>query len=212
MKIFIDTADSNQIKELFKLGVAYGTTTNPSILKKYGFSIEDIPELSKLWRSYGAQEMGFQATGTAIDTIVANGEFIASQGDDIFVKVPATVNGFGAASRLIHSGANVLITAIYSISQVVMASAIGAKYVSPYLEPLEDISADGLSTNIKMNNVLQYTDTEMLAAGVSSTNVIASLAQAGVSKLTTPPDVIRKAMTSQATEAALARFEEDINS
>lgn len=212
MKIFVDTADSDRIKELFQLGVAYGTTTNPSILKKNGFSIEDVPELSKLWRSYGAQEMGFQATGTAMETIVSNGEFIASQGDDVFVKVPATVNGFGAASSLIHSGANVLITAIYSISQVVMASAIGAKYVSPYLEPLEDISSDGLSANIKMNQVLHYTDTEMLAAGISSANVIASLAQIGVGKLTAPPDVIVNAITSQATEATVASFEEDINS
>lgn len=210
MKIFIDTADSARIKAILDTGVAYGTTTNPAILQASGLGLADVPALVSTWRGYGAREMGFQATGVDTATIVANGEFIASQGDDVFVKIPATVNGFTAAAQLIGAGASVLITAVFSVSQVVMAAAVGARYVSPYLGPLDSISADGLATNMKMQKVLQHSATDMLAAGIASASEMAALAVAGVDTMTAPPDVIVAAMTSPATTTAVARFEEAV--
>lgn len=132
-RLYVDSADLDRVSRLLVAGVVHGVTTNPTILERGGRTAAEIPDLYARWESEGAREIFFQTWGGDTASFLRNAEGIRALGPRVAVKVPATADGFAAASALVRDGATVLVTAVYSIAQALACATIGAHYIAPYL-------------------------------------------------------------------------------
>jgi transaldolase len=207
--LYADSADRNEVGALLGDRLVHGVTTNPTILRRDGVGPDEMRELYREWTGHGAAEVFFQATGEDRAAMEASGLRIAELGTGAVVKVPATTLGFPVAARLAASGVPVLVTAVYSSAQAVTASAIGARYIAPYLGRLDDTGVDGLALVREMVALLAGTETSALVASVRSPERIVELVASGVRHVTASPAVLRAALHHDASEAAAVVFERD---
>jgi transaldolase len=206
-RLYADSADIALVSPLLADGLLAGVTTNPTILERGGRGVEDIPELYGRWVGEGAREVFFQAWGGTVEELLATGRFIAELGANAVVKVPATRAGFAAAARLAASGVPVLVTAVYASGQALSAASIGARYIAPYLGRLEDAGRNGAEEIRIMQQLVQGSGTEVLAASLRTPEAIVGLALVGVTCFTAAPSVLVRLLASEASDAAAVEFE-----
>lgn len=207
LRIYADSADTEQFADLLSAGVLFGVTTNPTILHDAGLSLDDGRALFDRWRDLGAQEVFFQAVGSSTQDYVDSANDICAIDPTVTVKVPATEAGFAAAARLARRGAPVLLTAVYTPAQAAVASAVGAKYIAPYLGRLDDSGRDGIATIRSMMQAMAGSETAVLAASVRTPRSFSALAQLGVRHITARPAVLRRCFHSTDTGVAVADFD-----
>ena len=206
-RLYVDSADVDRVGRLLAAGVVHGVTTNPTILERGGRTAAEIPELYQRWVGEGAREVFFQTWGGDAASFLRNAEGIRSLGDRVAVKVPATAEGFAAASALVRDGASVLVTAVYSVAQALACASIGVRYIAPYLGRMRDAGLDGYAIIARMQDVCEGSDTNVLAASLRSADDIVGLRVAGVPYFTAAPDVLDELLFHEVSDSSAAEFD-----
>ncbi|GGA30179.1 fructose-6-phosphate aldolase [Paenibacillus physcomitrellae] len=215
MKFFIDTANLDDIKKAYKLGVLSGVTTNPSLVVKEGVKFEDriaeilqaVPEVESV-----SAEVTPDAE-TAEDMIAQAQELIKINNGDknITIKLPMTLAGLEACRALTKQGVKTNVTLIFTVNQALLAARAGATYVSPFLGRLDDISEDGVQLVAKIAELFRVhnLDTQIIAASVRHPDHVTRVALAGAHIATIPFSVIDQLTKHPLTEQGLAKFAAD---
>lgn len=206
-RLYVDSADTERVSRLLAAGVVHGVTTNPTILERGGRTAAETPSLYSQWAEEGAREIFFQTWGSSRAELLRNAETIRGLGDRVAVKVPATAEGFAAASALVSDGATVLVTAVYSVAQALAAASIGAAYIAPYLGRLRDAGVDGDALIPEMQAVCAGSATNVLAASLRSVDDIVSLRLAGVPYFTAAPDVLDQVLQHPVSDSSAVEFD-----
>ncbi|MEJ9310841.1 fructose-6-phosphate aldolase [Priestia megaterium] len=215
MKFFIDTANLDDIKKAYKLGVLSGVTTNPSLVAKEGVKFEDrIEEILKTVPE--VESVSAEVTPdaeTAEDMITQAEELIKINGGDqnITIKLPMTLAGLEATRYLAKKGVKTNVTLIFTVNQALLAARAGATYVSPFLGRLDDISEDGVQLVAKIAELfrIQNIDSQIIAASVRHPDHVTRVALAGAHIATIPYSVIEQLVKHPLTEQGIEKFAAD---
>ncbi len=210
MRLFLDSANLARLQPLLGTGVFYGVTTNPLILKESGLSVVELPTFTKAALQAGAREVYLQAWGRQSEALYRCGQSLAAIDGRVVVKLPATQEGLSAASRLAAEGVRTCITAVYTPFQALLAAAVGATFVAPYLGRINDAGRDGYAIIAKMAEALRRTGsaTEILAASIRSTADLVTLAQEGVRCITFSTQIAERLFQEPMTLEATLAFEQ----
>ncbi|MEH7283878.1 fructose-6-phosphate aldolase [Priestia megaterium] len=215
MKFFIDTANLDDIKKAYKVGVLSGVTTNPSLVAKEGVKFEDrieeilktVPEVESVSAEVTPD------TVTADDMIAQAEELIKINGGDknITIKLPMTIAGLEATRYLAKKGVKTNVTLIFTVNQALLAARAGATYVSPFLGRLDDISEDGVQLVAKIAELfrIQNIDSQIIAASVRHPDHVTRVALAGAHIATIPYSVIEQLVKHPLTEQGIEKFAAD---
>lgn len=205
MKLFIDTANIDEIKEASKWGVIKGVTTNPSLIAKEGKALEDvINEIVLLVDG----PISAEVSEADAETMIKEGRELAKIHPNIVIKVPMTCEGIKAVKVLSKEGIHTNVTLVFSIPQAIMAIEAGATYISPFMGRLDDMNASGEEliekmVLLKMN--YQY-KTEIIAASIRNTLHLEQAALAGSDIATVPFKVLKAAFNHPLTTNGLKIF------
>ena len=212
MRIYIDSADLEEITQALATGYVYGVTTNPTLLRRANVRVGSVPDLARKALDVGAKELHLQTYSAEADAIVREGtELVALDPKRVVVKIPAVPQGYVAAARLAGQGVRVTMTAVYTVRQALLADSVGAAYIAVYLGRMRDSGLDAMQLVGRMQRTLDTQDShvEILAASVRAPEEIEDLAELGVATATLPWKVLSRLVESEATEAAAATFLED---
>lgn len=211
MKLFIDTANVEDIKKANDMGVICGVTTNPSLIAKEGRVFEEvIAEIASIVDGPISGEV--KATTTTAEGMIAEGREIAKIHPNMVVKLPMTAEGLKACKALTAEGIKTNVTLIFTANQALLAARAGATYVSPFLGRLDDISVRGvdlISEIAEMFQVAGDIDTQIIAASVRTTMHVTDCALAGAHIATVPYKVIEQMTHHPLTDAGIAKFVAD---
>ncbi|XID94502.1 fructose-6-phosphate aldolase [Paenibacillaceae bacterium WGS1546] len=215
MKIFIDSANVEDIKKANKIGVLSGVTTNPSLVAKEGVKFEDriaeilreVPEVESVSAEVTPDAL------TAEEMIAQANELIKINDYDknITIKLPMTLAGLEACRYLSKKGVKTNVTLIFTVNQALLAARAGATYVSPFLGRLDDISEDGVQLIVKVAELIRVhnLDTQIIAASVRHPDHVTRVALAGAHIATIPFSVIEQISKHPLTEQGLEKFAAD---
>ncbi len=209
MKFFIDTANLNEIKEAYDLGVLDGVTTNPSLMAKEGIAgKEKILTHYKSICSIVDANVSAEVISTDFDGIIKEGYELAKIDDKIVVKVPMIKEGVKAIKKFTSEGIRTNCTLVFSAGQAILAAKAGASYLSPFIGRLDDISQDGLEliAQIRMIYDNYGYGTEILAASVRHTMHLIKCAEIGADVVTCPLNVITALLKHPLTDSGLEKF------
>ncbi|MCS7057490.1 MAG: hypothetical protein NZ849_09115 [Meiothermus sp.] len=209
MRLYLDSARLSELQPLLGSGVFHGVTTNPLLLQEAGLGAAGLPGFARAVFQAGAKEVYLQAWGTSAEVLYRCGLSLAGLDGRVVVKLPATWEGLSAAGRLVLEGVRVCITAAYLPHQALLASAVGADFVAPYLGRINDSGQDGYTTIGRMSDLLRGigSKTEILAASVRSIADVVALAQRGVRHVTLPLQVAHRLFQEPLTLEAARQFE-----
>jgi transaldolase len=210
MKFFIDTANLDQIREAYDLGVLDGVTTNPSLMAKEGIKGKDavlkhyvdICEIAK------GGDVSAEVISTDFAGMIREGEELAELHPQIVVKIPMIKDGVKAIRYFTNKGIKTNCTLVFSAGQALLAAKAGATYVSPFIGRLDDISFDGLELIDQIVHIYQEYgyETQVLAASVRHTMHIIKCAELGADVVTTPLQPILDLLKHPLTDSGLAKF------
>ncbi len=208
MKFFVDTADTDAIRELNDLGMVDGVTTNPSLIFKSG---RDIKEVTKEICDMIDGPVSAETVALDAETMIAEGRELAKTADNIAVKVPLTWDGLKACKVLSGEGRMVNVTLCFSANQALLAAKAGATFISPFIGRLDDLNLDGMELIADIREIYDNYgfETEILAASIRSANHMSHAAKIGADVATAPPDVIRKMALHPLTDKGLEGFLKD---
>lgn len=209
MKFFIDTANLDEIREAYDLGVLDGVTTNPSLMAKEGISgdekvIQHYIDICEIVDG----DVSAEVISTDFDGIVAEGEKLAKLHKNIVVKVPMIKDGVKALKYFSEKNIRTNCTLVFSAGQALLAAKAGASYVSPFIGRLDDISTDGLNLIEQIRTIYDnygYT-TEILAASVRHPMHIMDCAEIGADVITAPLKAIMALLNHPLTDIGLEKF------
>ena len=209
MKFFIDTANLNEIKEAYELGVLDGVTTNPSLMAKEGIAGKD-----KVFSHYKAicniVDDNVSAEVIAVDYagIIKEGEELAEIDPKIVVKVPMIKDGIRAIKYFSEREIRTNCTLVFSAGQALLAAKAGATYVSPFIGRLDDISYDGMRLIEQIRIIFDNYGypTQILAASIRHTIHLLKCAEIGADVATCPLSVITSLLKHPLTDSGLAKF------
>jgi TalC/MipB family fructose-6-phosphate aldolase len=204
--LYIDAADRQLIEELWGSGVFAGVTTNPTILDRAGLGQRDVPDLYAWLTDLGVGTVYVQVVGRTRDEMLRSAEALRALGP-LTVKVPATAAGFAAAGALVQDGAQVLLTAVYSPVQALMARDCGIQGVAPYVGRMTDAGRAGVESVVAMQQAIGTEPTRILAASLRSADDITRLAAAGVPDFTLGAALAQSVLDDELTRAAVDEFE-----
>ena len=208
MKIFMDTANVAEIKELADLGIIYGVTTNPSLIAKTGRTqAEVIPEIAKLVDG----PISAEVISTDCEGMVAEARKLAKIHQNIVVKIPCIAEGLKAVKILTAEGIRTNVTLVFSLSQALLAARAGASFVSPFLGRLDDIGENGVKLVEDMVKVFRTYNikAEIIAASIHNLDHVNAVMLAGADIATIPTKIIKEMMHHPLTDKGLAKFLED---
>jgi transaldolase len=209
MKFFIDTANLNEIKEAYDLGVLDGVTTNPSLMAKEGIKgAESIKAHYKNICNIVDNNVSAEVIATDLDNILKEGHELAKIDDKIVVKVPMIKDGVKAIKKFTSEGIRTNCTLVFSPGQAILAAKAGASYVSPFIGRLDDISQDGVQFIAQLRLIYDNYgfETEILAASIRHTMHLIQCAEIGSDVVTCPLSVIMALLNHPLTDSGLAKF------
>jgi len=215
MKFFIDTANLDDIKKAYKVGVLSGVTTNPSLVAKEGVKFEDrIEEILKTVPEVESVSAEVTPDAETAEEMIAQAEkLIKINGGDqnITIKLPMTIAGLEATRYLAKKGVKTNVTLIFTVNQALLAARAGATYVSPFLGRLDDISEDGVQLVAKIAELfrIQNIDSQIIAASVRHPDHVTRVALAGAHIATIPYSVIEQLVKHPLTEQGIEKFAAD---
>jgi transaldolase len=209
MKFFIDTANLNDIREAYDLGVLDGVTTNPSLMAKEGIKGEEnVRAHYKSICNIVDNNVSAEVISISFDEMVKEGRELAKIDDKIVVKVPMIKDGVKAIKKLTSEGIRTNCTLVFSAGQAILAAKAGASYVSPFIGRLDDISFDGLDLIEQIVTIYNNYgfDTEVLAASIRHTIHLIQCAEIGADVATCPLNVITALLKHPLTDSGLEKF------
>jgi len=208
VKIFLDTANAEEIRKGVDMGIVDGVTTNPTIIarekKPFDEVVRDILSLCK-------GPVSLEAVSTQSDAIVEEGKKLASLADNVVIKVPLTAEGLKAMKALSQSGIKVNATLIFTPLQALLAAKAGATYVSPFVGRLDDITEDGMRIVDDIKRIFSNYGfkTEIIAASIRNPIHVYRAALMGADVVTMPFPVLEMLLRHPKTDEGLALFAED---
>jgi transaldolase len=209
MKIFIDTANLNEIKKAKALGLVDGVTTNPTLLAKEG---EEIETLVRKISQEVKGPVNVEVTGINCEEMVKEAREMATWGDEIVIKIPINHEGLKAVKILSSEGILTNVTLIFSASQAILAAKAGATYICPFLGRLDDISFNGLELVRQIRGIYQNYDeieTKIIVASVRHPIHVIEAGLLGAEIVTIPPAVLEQMAKHPLTDKGIAQFLED---
>lgn len=205
MRLFIDTANLDEIKEASSWGVVSGVTTNPSLIAKEGRDLKEvITEITSLVDGPISAEVN---EGKAED-MIAQALELAKIHKNIVIKLPMTMEGIKACKALTDKGIKTNVTLIFSVHQALIACEAGATYISPFMGRMDDIGLDSTKLIEDISQlILNYRyDTQIIAASIRNVSHIETAALAGADIATIPFKVMAKMVEHPLTTAGLKIF------
>lgn len=208
MKIFIDTANIEEIKDAAKLGVLSGVTTNPSLIAKEGRKFEDV--ISEIVEIVDGP-ISAEVLSPNADDMVAEAKELAKIHKNIVIKIPICEEGLKATAELRKLGIKTNVTLIFDVSQALLAARAGASFVSPFIGRLDDISDDGSELVEEIADIFTYFDikTEIIAASIRGPQDVVRAAKAGADIATIPYKVIKQMINHPLTDKGIEKFNSD---
>jgi transaldolase len=209
VKIFIDTANLNEIRKAKALGLVDGVTTNPTLLSKEGEETETlIRKISKEVKG----PVNVEVTGTMAEEIVKEARMMAAWGDKIVIKIPITPEGLKAVKSLSSEGIRTNVTLLFSPAQAILAAKAGATYICPFLGRLDDIGFNGLDLIQQIRGIYNNYDdikTQIIVASVRNPIHVIEAGLIGAEIVTIPPAIIEQMVKHPLTDRGIAQFLED---
>lgn len=205
MKIFMDTANVDEIKQYVDWGVVYGVTTNPSLIAKSGRTqAEVIPEIAALVSGPVSAEV----ISTECAGMIEEARKLAKIAENVVIKIPCIPEGLKAVKILSAEGIKTNVTLVFSMSQALLAARAGATFVSPFIGRLDDIGQDGvqLVDNIVKSFKLYGIETEVIAASIRNIEHVEKVMLTGCQIATIPTKVLAQMINHQLTDKGLAQF------
>jgi transaldolase len=209
MRIFLDTANIDQIRQGVKWGIVSGVTTNPTLVALEGQ--KDYKSVVKEICSVVDGPVSAEVVVEGVEAMLSQGRDIATWHKNVVVKIPATPEGLEVTSRLSHEGIKVNMTLCFSANQALLGALAGAAFISPFVGRLDDIGQDGMALVRDIMGIYKEYDfdTEVIVASIRHPLHCVVAAQAGADIATVPFKVLEQMMKHPLTEAGNARFMAD---
>lgn len=205
MKIFIDTANIDEIKQAHALGILAGVTTNPTLVAKEGVDFKErLKEICAIVDgSVSAEVISLDAEG-----MIAEGEELAKIAPQITVKVPMTLEGLKAVHAFSKQGIKTNVTLIFSANQALLAARAGATYVSPFLGRIDDLGHSGIQLIEEIAEIFAQhnIETEIIAASIRHPQHVTQAALQGAHIGTMPFKVIEQMSKHPLTDQGIEKF------
>lgn len=208
MKIFIDSGDTNEIREANDMGLIDGVTTNPTLAAKSGKPFKQlIMEITEIVDG----PISAEVVSTTAAEIIPEGEGLAQWHKNIVVKVPLIGEGLKAVKALTAKGIKTNVTLCFTASQALLAAKAGATYISPFVGRLDDISTDGMQVirDIRLIYDNYGYETQILTASARSPMHFLEAARIGSDVITAPFSVLKQLLHHPLTESGLKKFLSD---
>ncbi len=208
MQIFLDTANVEQVRQVARLGILSGVTTNPSLIAKQGKKyLETVKEVAKLVPGPVSGEV----LATELKEMLEQGYKLADIAPNIVVKLPLTPVGLQACKELRSKDIKTNVTLCFSASQALLAAKVGASYISPFVGRLDDVSTDGMEQIEQIAAIYNNYgfDTEVLVASARHPMHIVHSAILGADVVTMPYKVIEQLVKHPLTDLGMERFLRD---
>lgn len=209
MKFFIDTANLEQIKEANDLGILDGVTTNPSLMAKEGITgQQNILDHYKKICEIVDGDVSAEVVSTDFDGMMKEARELIKIHDNIIVKVPMIKDGVKAIKAMKDEGIETNCTLVFSAGQAILAAKAGAKYVSPFIGRIDDVTWDGTDLIAQICHIYDMNgfDTEVLAASIRNPLHIVKCAELGADVVTCPLDSILGLLKHPLTDIGLEKF------
>jgi transaldolase len=212
MRIFLDTANLQEIRQAARLGVVSGVTTNPSLMAKekgsdFRGTIEEICSLID-------GPVSAEVLSTEPREMIHEARQLASWSPNVVVKVPISAAGLEATSVLAKEGVKTNLTLCFSVNQALLAALAGATYVSPFVGRLDDVGDNGMELVADVVGVFRNyaLPTQVIAASIRHPLHCVAAAKAGAHIATVPYKVLMQMIQHPLTDVGVARFQQDWNS
>jgi len=208
MKLFIDTANVEEIREISTWGVLAGVTTNPSLIAKEGRDFHEVLHeiVSLVEGPISAEVMGMTA-----EEMVKEGIELAKIHKNIVIKIPMNAEGLKAVKVLYSNGIKTNVTLVFSANQALLAARAGASFVSPFVGRMDDIGNPGMDLIRDIAGIFDIhgIDTEIIAASIRNPMHVMDSALAGAHIATIPADVFKKMLVHPMTDQGIDKFVKD---
>jgi transaldolase len=209
VKIFIDTANLNEIRKAKALGLVDGVTTNPTLLAKEGKETESL--IRKILEEVEGP-VNVEVTGTTSEEMVKEAKVMATWGEEIVIKIPVTPEGLKTVKILSSERIHTNVTLLFSACQAILAAKAGATYVCPFLGRLDDISFNGLELIRQIKGIFRNypnIETQIIVASVRNPIHVMEAGMLGAEIVTIPPAIIDQMVKHPLTDKGIAQFLED---
>ncbi len=205
MRLFIDTANVDEIRKGGELGILSGVTTNPSLIAKEG---KDLKEVIREITEIVDGPISAEVIGLESAEMIKEGRDLSKISKNIVIKIPMTLEGLKAVSILSKEGIKTNVTLIFSSSQALMAARAGATYVSPFVGRLDDIGHNGIDVIDEIKQIYEYhdIDTMVIAASIRHPMHVIEAAKAGADIATIPYNVLIQMVRHPLTDKGIEKF------
>ena len=214
MKIFVDTANLDEIRELATWGIVDGVTTNPTLVAKSGRSFEEI--IDEIFEIVDGP-ISLEVVSEKADDMVKEAKILVSKIDQKFrkniaIKIPMTPEGLKAVKLLTKEKIKTNVTLIFSANQALLAAKAGASFVSPFIGRLDDIGQEGMLIIEEIVDIFYNYDieTEVIVASIRHPIHVIEAARIGADIATIPPGVIKKMVNHPLTDIGIKNFLSDL--
>ena len=208
MRIFIDTADTQELRDAFATGLVDGCTTNPSLIAKAGRDFKEvIAEICTMTDGPVSAEVA----STEADMMIKEGKRLAEIASNVVVKLPLTWDGLKACQAMTAEGIDTNVTLCFTATQAWLAAKAGATYISPFIGRLDDIGTEGMELigEIRALYDSQCYETQILAASIRGPQHVKDSALMGADVATIPPNVFKALLSHPLTDKGLDAFVKD---
>ena len=210
MKIFLDTADIDEIRAANETGLIDGVTTNPTLILRAGRTLEDVAkQLIEEFPHF--ESVSTEVVADTSEEMIAQAQKFIGLGPAITIKLPCTIEGLKACKALNKAGVKTNVTLIFSAAQAVLAAKSGATYVSPFVGRLDDQSVAGLEVVRSITELYCRwgVRTQVLSASIRSVQRAVRSWYNGAEVVTMPPKIFWQMYNHILTEDGLDRFQKD---
>ena len=206
MRIFLDTANIDQIRQAAKLGIISGVTTNPSLVSKEG--VADYQAIVQEICSIIPGPISVEVLVEGVEPMIEQAKLIATWAPNIVIKIPATTEGLEVTSALAKENIKVNFTLCFSLNQALLGALAGAAYVSPFVGRLDDVGHNGMEVVKDIVDVFAHykLSTEVIAASIRHPQHCVAAAKAGAHIATVPYKVLMQMIQHPLTDVGVARF------
>jgi len=209
MRIFLDTANIDQIRQAAKLGIISGITTNPSLVSKEGAT--DYEATIKEICSIISGPISTEVLVEGVELMIEQARQISTWAPNVVIKIPATTDGLEVTSTLAKEGIKVNFTLCFSLNQAILGALAGATYVSPFVGRLDDIGHNGMELVRDIVDVFTHYQlpTQVIAASLRHPQHCVAAAKVGAHIATVPYQVLMQMIHHPLTDTGIARFLSD---
>jgi len=209
MKIFIDTANPEEIRKAYEMGVIDGVTTNPTLISKEGRPFESL--IGEICGIIQGLPISLEVIGLKAEEMIEEAQRLSKMGSNIVVKIPMTPEGLKAIKILVGQGIKTNTTLVFSPTQALLAAKAGTTYVSPFIGRLDDISQRGMELVEQIVTIFEnyQFESEVIVSSIRHPVHVLEAALVGADVATIPFKVIEQLVRHPLTDIGIERFLSD---